>query len=238
MKKNLIKPVPHYGVILLVFCIFLMQLFIINTKVSAASNSAQLNGVVVVDYREIKKSNIKLPNDLRKINFTHNLFENEIMKRKKEVQHSKKKKEAKKVINENFKTYSVCKLGTYKKTYMDYRCISKSSAQYNIIASQTHVNNDGLLITNDGYIGVALGSKYGPLGSKFKVTTDKNKTFKVIKVEEKSDKHTINGCVDSSNAMIEVVCDTTKIPSNVKLHGDFDCYPLMSGTITHMEILR
>ena len=132
----------------------------------------------------------------------------------------------------------VCMIGSFKKTFMDYRAISPYSTQMAIINSSTVVNSDGLLTTNDGFIAVALGSTYGSLGSKYRITTDTGQVFKVIKVDEKSDAHTINGCQDSSGAMVEFVIDIPKVRASyprVSVNGDFNYLYQFSGNIIKIE---
>lgn len=132
----------------------------------------------------------------------------------------------------------VCTVGSYKKTYMDYRAINSNSTQMAIINSSTTVNEDGLLTTSDGFIAVALGSTYGSLGTKYRITTDTGQVFKVIKVDGKSDAHTVNGCQDSSGAMVEFVIDIPKVSASypqVTLSGDFNSLSQFSGNIVKIE---
>lgn len=101
------------------------------------------------------------------------------------------------------------------KTYMDYRKItSKTSDQYKYIYSHfddgtLKVMDNGLLMTNDGFIGVALGSYYGEIGDKFVFTLGTGKQLKVVKLDEKADAHTDpNGCyhtADESYSTLEFV---------------------------------
>ena len=82
---------------------------------------------------------------------------------------------------------------------MDYKKITnKSSSQYKIIQTLDK-SSDGLLRDKEGYIAVALGSKYGDIGDKFIVKLSTGKEVKVIKADEKSDKDTINGCFHKSD---------------------------------------
>ena len=100
---------------------------------------------------------------------------------------------------------------TSVKTYMDYRKITKTdSAQYKLIHSDSIMVDDrGFLITEDGYIGVALGTYFGPIGSKFIFTFEDGHQLKLIKVEVKSDAHTCShNILDGSGAAIEFVIDS------------------------------
>lgn len=118
------------------------------------------------------------------------------------------------------------------KPYMDYRMITDtSSIQYQYIQTHMSVSEKGLLISEDDYIGVALGSVYGAIGTKYTVTTDTGNTFKIVKIDEKSDQHTTNGCYDQSGAIIEMVVDTDLMDSNVKYHGDYNVVSEFEGVI-------
>ena len=97
------------------------------------------------------------------------------------------------------------------KSYMDYRKITnKGTAQWQYIHSDAiSVDDKGFLVTEDGYIGVALGTYFGPVGTKYIFELDTGIELKVVKVEVKSDKHTCEynykaGCDD----VIEFVIDT------------------------------
>ena len=103
------------------------------------------------------------------------------------------------------------------KTYMCYTKITnKDSAQYQYIneSGEIKVDENGFLITADGYIGVAMGSYFGEIGSKYIVYLDSgnNNTrfIKVIKVEAKADSDTdsFNFMGNTNNDIIEFVVDT------------------------------
>ena len=97
------------------------------------------------------------------------------------------------------------------KTYMDYRKITnKNSNQWKYIHSDAiSIDDKGFLVTEDGYIGVALGSYFGPVGSKYIFELDTGKEIKVVKVECKSDRHTCeNNYKASCGDVIEFVIDT------------------------------
>lgn len=99
---------------------------------------------------------------------------------------------------------------TSTKTYMDYRAITmKNTAQYKIIHSDVITIDDrGFLMTEDGFIGAALGTHFGPVGSKYIFNLDSGEQLKIIKVEVKSDAHTCgHGILDGSGAAIEFVID-------------------------------
>ena len=129
------------------------------------------------------------------------------------------------------------------KSYMDYKLItSTTSDQYKLIYSdEIVVGDDGLLYSGE-YIGVALGSRFAGIGSKFIVTLDDGKQVKIIKLDEKSDRHTINKCHHSSDSsVIEFVVDSEKCkelyPMAMKM-GDFNWIEKFSGKIMKIELVR
>lgn len=123
------------------------------------------------------------------------------------------------------------------KSYMDYRTITDiSSNQYKLIHSdQISVGSDGLLYTDDGYVGVALGSAFGEVGDKFIIQTSTQQTIKVIKLDEKSDNDTIDGIYHSTDgSVVEFVVDTNIILETYHMSyimGDFNHEDKFSGNV-------
>lgn len=125
---------------------------------------------------------------------------------------------------------------------MDYRKITdETSPQYKLInqSGLIHIGEDGLLYTDDGYVGVALGSKYGTIGDKFIIEFDNKRELKVIKLDEKADKDTVNGCYHKSdNSMVEVLVNRDLAASNyplaINVLGDFNYSDKFNGEITNV----
>lgn len=149
------------------------------------------------------------------------------------------------IIDESLSVYSyeqlkVCHAGTAK-TYMSWLKISPTSKQGKFIRQNMTVQ-EGLLFDSDGYIGVALGSYFGKIGDRFIITLSSGRELKVIKVEEKSDRHTINGCQQyQDNSVIEFVVDiesnTYYIGSNGLIaNGNYNNLPWFKGHI--VKILK
>ena len=123
------------------------------------------------------------------------------------------------------------------KSYMDYRTItSKTSDQYKFIQANMEVRN-GLLFDQEGYIGVALGTWFGEIGTRWVFELSSGEVLYTVKVEHKDDKHTINGCEHKNDrSVIEFVVDTEtnmfEIGSNgLILNGNFNNHELFNGTI-------
>jgi len=104
----------------------------------------------------------------------------------------------------------VCGKGRAK-TYMNYKLIkTKSTKQYKYIKSYMKVDEKGFLVDEDGFIGVALGSYFGEIGTKYIFTLEGGIELPLVKVEAKSDRHTINGCYQYMDySVIEFVVDVT-----------------------------
>lgn len=125
---------------------------------------------------------------------------------------------------------------------MPYQKITdKTSPQYQLINESGLINigEDGLLYSIDGYIGVALGSKYGNIGDKFIIEFDNKRELKVIKLEKKADKDTVNGCYHrSDNSMVEVLVNretaAKTYPLAINVWGDFNYSDKFNGEITNV----
>lgn len=123
------------------------------------------------------------------------------------------------------------------KTYMDYRAITNTSSnQYRYIRDYMNVSEDGFLYDENGYIGVALGSHFGSIGSKWEIVLDTGITFKVVKIDEKADRHVNNGCQHKEDgSVIEFVIDSSKFKksSNGYVYsGNFNNNPNFKGKIS------
>lgn len=104
---------------------------------------------------------------------------------------------------------------TSVKTYMPYQSITNvNSKQYRYIQEYMHVDDlTGFLYDEDGFIGVALASYFGDIGSRYYFTLETGAIIPVVKVDAKSDLHT-NGCTAHNGHLIEFVIDT-------KIAGDY-----------------
>lgn len=133
------------------------------------------------------------------------------------------------------------------KSYMDYRCITNtSSKQWDYIynSGEVIVCDDGFIRTSDGqdYFGVALGSYFGEIGSKYIFTLDTGVELKVVKLDEKADKDTCENNfkhkIDGS--VIEFVVDSSKMDyakgSNGYIYnGNFNNNQWLQGNIVKIE---
>ena len=146
----------------------------------------------------------------------------------------------------NKESIEVCSTSSVK-TYMSYKSITtKSSAQYRYIHNNMYVDSDtGLLRHKEHpeYIGVALGTYYGKVGSMYEFTLDNGKVLKVVKVDVKSDSHTYNGCYHRQDgSVIELVIDPVVAKqyygtgsNGYILNGNFNNSPDFYGKIASVK---
>ena len=148
------------------------------------------------------------------------------------------------VVKKNY--LDVCSTSSVK-SYMSYKAITnQSSKQWKYIHTNMQISEKGLLETTDGYIGVALGSYFGDIGSKYIITLSTGIELKVVKVDEKSDRHTNNGCehkIDKS--VIEFVIDVEqateyfgKMSNDYVLNGNFNNSNFFKGNIESIEVVE
>lgn len=148
--------------------------------------------------------------------------------------------------NKEFKTEEVKACATSStKTYMDYRAITNtSSAQYRHIQNYMEVDESGLLIDEDGFFGVALGSYFGSIGKRYYFTLETGVVLPVVKIDEKADADTnYSGCSQAfDGSVIEFVIDRDKaleyfgsLSNSYVLNGNFNNYKIFSGRIEKVE---
>ncbi len=113
-----------------------------------------------------------------------------------------------------FQSYSVgaCSASSVK-SYEDYRMITDdTSPQYWHIRNHMTVDEEtGLLYDEDGFIGVALGYRYGVIGSRFYIELDTGITIPVVKIDEKAAADAPDGCKhDGDSSVVEFVLDSDR----------------------------
>lgn len=169
------------------------------------------------------------------------LFQSPLDKKEESMNLQKKRSEAQTVQVE------VCS-DSSTKTYMDYRRINDSSSPQAIYIkdNMTVDETTGLLYDKDGFIGVALGSYFGEIGTRFYFTLDTGVILPLVKVEEKSDRHTVNGCRHRrDDSVIELVIDTEIVRQYYKdknisaiYTGNFNDDERFKGNIVSVEIVE
>lgn len=169
----------------------------------------------------------------------------EIDNLKKENQKLKKKVKALKKENTKLKNSqqkkSKTKLKSYKvsknmhfKSYTNYKCLSRSSAQWKL-QKKAYTDKNGLRKIGDDYL-VAMGSYYTKhLGDRFKITLSTGKSFTVRICDFKANndtnsthQYTANGC------MIEFYVDSN-LNSKARQMGDISYIKGFKGNIIKVE---
>ena len=128
------------------------------------------------------------------------------------------------------------------KTYEDYRMITATgSAQYQYIHNHCTVTDCGLLVDEEGFIGVALGYLFGPIGARYYIELDSGITIPVVKIDEKAARDAPNGCTAGSNDAIEFVIHAGRALSffgggnGYVLNGNFNNSRYFRGHIKDIE---
>lgn len=107
-----------------------------------------------------------------------------------------------------------------------------NSPQWDLIHNYLIIQEDGTLQTDDGFIACALGRHFGKIGTKWIFICEDGSEIKVIKIDEKQDRHTKNGDLIHGiicNELIELVVDS-KI-SKTCPSGNFKDLPGLEGNI-------
>lgn len=145
------------------------------------------------------------------------------------------------IIKTNVKDIPVCS-NSQTKTYMDYKMITdKTSKQWQYINASGRIKIENGYLMEGEYIGVALGSYFGEIGTKYIFTLDTGKQIKVVKIEEKADAHTNNGCQQKwDGSVIEFVIDSNafeKSSNGYVYNGNFNNVAQFKGHIEKIEMV-
>lgn len=128
------------------------------------------------------------------------------------------------------KTYESCYAITYK-----------PSKQYALLHGDNKLiyRQDGMIQDEEGYIAAALGSYFGPIGSKWIFLLEKEDgtqhELKIIKADQKQDRHTINTINGKANTdIIEFIVNDKvmlKAKNGLVYSGNFNNCPEFNGTV-------
>lgn len=168
---------------------------------------------------------------------------NQIAKIKEEIEDKPLEPIEEEIVEPILEEIDVCGIDTYTKSYEDGKAINDIYSNQYALLQTMYVNEMGIYETNDGYLATALGSFYGPIGSKYILTLDSGIELSVIKADEKADKDTIDGCYHKTDgSMIEFIIDEVKaidyfgFPKNgYVLNGNFNNAPEFNGSVISMK---
>lgn len=124
------------------------------------------------------------------------------------------------------------------KPWMDYRAVTDAASTQWAIISQAYHRGDGLLEV-DGYILVALGSYWGPVGTTYRAVIGGREVY-LMKGDAKQDCHTYGGYgYEGQNGhLIEVIVDTDYLVDMAMIMGDCDYIAALNGEVTELEVLQ
>jgi len=136
-------------------------------------------------------------------------------------------------------TFTVLK-GIAQKPYEDWQCITDSgSVQWRMLhSSGTRITADGL-ITIDGWYAAALGSRFGPVGTRYIFLLERAdgsiSAVRVIKADAKKDCDTVDGWTGANGHIMEMIVETEALPEEVRISGDCNDISVMDGRVIRIS---
>lgn len=110
------------------------------------------------------------------------------------------------------------------KSYMDYRAITNTDSIQYKMQQEAYTDEYGIRKYKNGDYMVAMGSYYGQVGDRFRITLDNGETIRCIMGDAKADCHTdaynqYTPCGSGKN-VIEFVVDTPALSDEARQMGD------------------
>ena len=204
------------GILAILCLIFYGEKFALAQQTETTIND---NNIIITNQQteidNLKKENQKLKEQVKALK-----------KENSKLKNSQKKKT-------KLKSFKVPK-NMHFKSYTNYKCLSRSSAQWKL-QQKAYTDKNGLRKIGDDYL-VAMGSYYTKhLGDRFKITlsTGKSFTVRICDFKANSDtnsthQYTANGC------MIEFYVDSN-LNSKARQMGDISYIKGFKGNITKVE---
>lgn len=131
-----------------------------------------------------------------------------------------------------------CSTSSVKSYMLRSSITNKNSVQYKFIEENMEAQN-GLYVDKEKYVGVALGSWFGDIGTRWIFELSSGLKLYTVKIEHKDDKHTLNGCEHlEDKSVIEFVIDHETNPywigdNGYILNGNFN--RVFDGTIVSVR---
>lgn len=230
-NKKIKQKNYHIKVLIIMVILSLMFASVFNYKYNKQTEKIkELNNLLIEKEDDINRLNDKLKS--KNIEIENKVEESD--KYKKEISELNEKINFYEIQTGKFESKVTNKINlniSDFKSWMPYTAITdRSSPQYEL-TRKAKADENGLLKI-DNYYCVALGSAYGKVGDKFKITLDTNKSFDVIKADQKADIHTIGDNKTSlDGSQIEFIVDKSKLNQDVKKHGNVSVLNIFSGRI-------
>ena len=122
--------------------------------------------------------------------------------------------------------------------YMDYRAITDTSSKQWELQQMAWTDSDGFRRIGDDYC-VALGTYYGQVGDRFRITTDRGNVYTVQMADAKG--YDSNGWYHVAGNgkinLVEFIVATECLPSEVTVMGDCGILENIGGNIIKIERL-
>lgn len=230
-NKKIKQKNYHIKVLIIMVILSLMFASVFNYKYNKQTEKIkELNNLLIEKEDDINRLNDKLKS--KNIEIENKVEESD--KYKKEISELNEKINFYEIQTGKFESKVTNKINlniSDFKSWMPYTAITdRSSLQYEL-TRKAKADENGLLKI-DNYYCVALGSAYGKVGDKFKITLNTNKSFDVIKADQKADIHTIGDNKTSlDGSQIEFIIDKSKLNQDVKKHGNVSVLNIFSGRI-------
>ena len=123
--------------------------------------------------------------------------------------------------------------------YMDYRTITDTSSKQWELQQMAWTDSDGFRRIGDDYC-VALGTFYGQVGDRFRITTDRGNVYTVQMADAKG--YDSNGWYHVAGNgkinLVEFIVATECLPSEVTVMGDCGVLDNVGGNVVKIERLE
>ena len=117
------------------------------------------------------------------------------------------------------------------KSYMERSAITDETSEQHAFIEENMEAVNGHWVDKEGYIGVALGSWFGEIGTRWIFELDSGIKLYTVKIEHKADIHTIDGCQHSvDGSVIEFVIDSETNPYWIGSNGY-----IVNGNFNNLE---
>ena len=127
------------------------------------------------------------------------------------------------------------------KTYMDRKAITDETSEQHAFIEENMEARNGHWVDREGYIGVALGSWFGDIGTRWIFYLSSGEVLYTVKIEHKAYIHTIDGCQHiEDGSVIEFVIDSETNPywvgsNNLIVNGNYNNLPQFEGAIEYVK---
>ena len=111
------------------------------------------------------------------------------------------------------------------KSYMDWQCITNTRSEQYKMQTTAYTDKNGLRRFKNGDYMVAMGSYYGEVGDRFRITFEHGGVVDCVMGDSKADIHTdtANQYTDMGDGMknvVEFIVDTSELPDMARKMGD------------------